>query len=88
MSTNAVAVQEEKVEIVGHPLIFARRAGAEFIGVARCECSVEYTTFAEKTPDAAAKAAAEHASADGWDASPPDRVVCPWCLESAGEWPE
>lgn len=85
---SGVVVQQAKVEIVGRPLIFARQTDGGFIGVARCECSVECTTFAEQTPDAAAKAAAEHASADGWDASPPDKVVCPWCLESAGEWPE
>ena len=88
MSEVVVAVQETKVEIFGRPLVFARRDADGFVGVARCECAVEYTALPESTPAKAAKAAADHASADGWDVAAPDRVVCPWCLESAGEWPE
>lgn len=72
--------------VVGRPLVFARRAAFGFIGVARCECGVEYTTMERVSADAAREMATRWASDDGWDVAP--IVVCPWCSESAGLWPD
>ena len=69
-------------------MIFARRDGSGFVGIARCECGVEYTSDRVRVAELAVARAAKCATDDGWDAALPDKVECPWCLESRGEWPD
>lgn len=76
----------EAAKGLGPPTIFAVRAAFGFVGVAQCECGVQYMHAVRESLDAACEAVAKLAEDDGWDVRP--TVICPWCLESAGLWPD